>query len=187
MSSAFKTKKVEESSTIEQAGDEGTNSVASSTPSITGSETSSIDDDVSSQSSEHIQEEHLMQSGPQQHRVRFSIVRTRSYDVVDELSMDDEPDMPPRRSLGWQYTERETDLETAIAEKLRERNEKYNRLIIEHMMRAEKLKEEQERIEEMKKKKGWKNKAKRLFKSSLKGLIDSTSKASFAINTTPYG
>ena len=188
MSSAFKTKKVEESSTIEQAGDEGTNSVASSTPSITGSETSSIDDvSSSSQSSEHNQEEHLMQSG-QQHRVRFSIVRTRSYDVVDELSMDDEPDMPPRRSLGWQYTERETDLETAIAEKLRERNEKYNRLIIDHMIRAEKLKADQERIEEMKKKKkGWKNKAKRLFKSSLKGIIDSTSKASFAINTTPYG
>ena len=186
MSSAFKPKKVEESSTIEQAGDEGSNSVASSTPSITGSETSSIDDDASSQSSEHIQEEHLMQSG-QQHRVRFSIVRTRSYNVIDELSMDDEPDMPPRRSLGWQYTERETDLETAIAEKLRERNEKYNRLIIDHMIRAEKLKADQERIEEMKKKKGWKNKAKRLFKSSLKGIIDSTSKASFAINTTPYG
>ena len=187
--SAFKTKQVEESSTIEQAaGDEGTNSVvsSSSTPSITGSETSSIDDDASSQSSEHIQEENLMQSGPQQHRVRFSIVRTRSYNVVDELSMDDEPDMPPRRSLGWQFTERETDLETAIAEKLRERNEKYNRLIIDHMRRAEKLKEEQERIEEMKKK-GWKNKAKRMFKSSLKGLIDSTSKASFAISMTPYG
>jgi hypothetical protein len=73
-----------------------------------------------------------------------------------------------------------------MAEKLIERNEKYNRLIIDHMRRAEKLKEEQERIEEMKKK-GWKNKAKRLFKSSLKGLIDSTSKASFAISTTPYG
>ena len=175
-----------DSSSIEQNG-EGTNSVASSTPSIISSDNSSIDDDVASQSSEHFQGEHLMQSA-QQHRVRFSIVRTRSYNVVDELPMDDEPDMPPRRSLGWQYTERETDLETDIAEKLRERNEKYNRLIIEHMLKAEKLKAEQERVEEMKKKKkGWKNKAKRLFKSSLKGLTEATSKASFAIGTTPYG
>eukprot|EP00984_Skeletonema_dohrnii_P022963 scaffold12065_cov73-Skeletonema_dohrnii-CCMP3373.AAC.1 len=153
---------------------------SSSTPSIV-----SIDDDESSQSSEHSQEEHLMQSG-QQHRVRFSIVRTRSYNVVDELSMDDEPDMPPRRSLGWQYTERESDLETALAESLKERNEKYNRLIIEHMMRAEQLKAEQERIEEVKKK-GWKLKAKRMFKSLGKGVLEATSKASFAVGTTPYG
>lgn len=179
-------KKIENSCSSNEQNVEGSNSVASSTPSIIGSDSSTIDDDTSSQSSEHFQEEHLMQSG-QQHRVRFSIVRTRSYNVVDELSTDDEPDMSPRRSLGWQYTERETDLETAIAEKLRERNDKYNRLIIEHMLRAEKLKAEQERIEEMKKNKGWKNKTKRLFKSSLKGLVEATSKASLAIGTTPYG
>lgn len=160
----------------------GSNSV----PSIMiSSDSSSADDEQSSTSSEHFQEEHLMQSG-QRHRVRFSIVRTRSYNVVDELSMDDKPDMPPRRSLGWNYTERETDLETAIAESLKERNEKYNRLIIEHIVKAEKVKAEQERIEEMKKK-GWKVKAKRLFKSLGKGIIEATSKASFAVGTTPYG
>lgn len=167
---------------IESSEQNGSNSVPSI---IISSDSSSADDEESSTSSEHFQEEHLMQSG-QQHRVRFSIVRTRSYNVVDELSMDAEPDVPPRRSLGWSYTERETDLETAIAESLKERNEKYNRLIIEHIVNAEKLKAEQERIEEMKKK-GWKVKAKRLFKSLGKGLIEATSKASFAVGTTPYG
>jgi hypothetical protein len=164
---------------------EDKNSDSSSTPSIVSIGDSSIDDGESSSSSEHIQEVQQMQSG-QQHRVRFSVVRTRSYNVVDELSMDDEPDIPPRRSLGWQYTEREIDLETHLSDVEKERKEKYNRLIIEHMVRAEKLKAEQERIEEMKQK-GWKVKAKRMLKSFGRGLIEATSRASFAVGTTPYG
>lgn len=155
------------------------------TPSIVSSDSSSIDDSASSSSSEHLEDVHLMQSG-KQHRVRFSMVRTREYNVVDEISIDEEPDTPPRRSLGWQFTERESDLETHVSDSLKERNEKYNRLIIDHMMRAETLKAEQERIEEMKKK-GWKVKAKKMLNSFGKGVVESTSKASFAVGTTPYG
>jgi hypothetical protein len=159
--------------------------VSSSTPSVVSFGDSSIDDGESSSSSEHLQEVQKMQPGQQQ-RVRFSTVRTRLYDVVDELSMDDEPDIPPRRSLGWQFTERESDLETHLSDSLKERKEKYNRLIIEHMMRAEQLKAERERIEDLKKK-GWKVKAKTMLKSFGKGLIEATSRASFAVGTTPYG
>lgn len=176
--------KINDSLRTEQAEDKNSED-SSSTPSIVSIGDSSIDDGESSSSSEHIQEVQQMQSG-QQHRVRFSVVRTRSYNVVDELLMDDEPDIPPRRSLGWQYTEREIDLETHLSDVEKERKEKYNRLIIEHMVRAEKLKAERERIEEMKQK-GWKVKAKRMLKSFGRGLIEATSKASFAAGTTPYG
>ena len=145
---------------------------------------SSIDDGESSSTSDHLREEQIMTS-KQKRSVRFSIVCIREYNVVDELSIDNEPDVPPRRSLGWQYTERESDIENALEDSRRERNEMYFNLMIDKVNAEKRRKEEQERIEEAKKK-CWKVKAKRMFKSFRKGIIEATIRASFAIAKTPY-
>ena len=145
---------------------------------------SSIDDGESSSELYHLREQQIT-SSEQKRSVRFSIVRIREYNVVDELSIDDEPGAPPRRSLGWQYTERESDIEEAIEDSRRERNEMYFNLMIDRVNAEKQRKEELNRIEEAKKK-GWKVKAKKMFKSFGKGVLEATSRASFAIATTPY-
>ena len=145
----------------------------SAAPSVISSD-SCCTDDGESEDDDHEQTEQ------QHHRksVRFSFVKTREDNVIN--------DAPPRRSLGWEYTERQIDLETHLSDSIKERNEKYNRLIIEHMARAERQQQELERIEELKKK-GWKNRAKRQLKSFGKGLLEAIRRSSFAIVTTPYG
>ena len=155
----------------------------SAAPSVISSDSCCTDDGESSSNSEDDDHE-----STEEHRhrksVRFSFVKTREYNVINEL--EEVPDAPPRRSLGWEYTERQIDLETHLSDSIKERNEKYNRLIIEHMARAERQQQERERIEELKKK-GWKNRAKRQVKSFGKGLLEAVRRSSFAIVTTPYG
>lgn len=155
----------------------------SAAPSVISSNSCCTDDGESSSNSEDDDHEPTEQ---QHHRksVRFSFVKTREYNVINELQ--EVPDAPPRRSLGWEYTERQIDLETHLSDSIKERNEKYNRLIIEHMARAERQQQERERIEELKKK-GWKNRAKRQLKSFGKGVLEAVRRSSFAIVTTPYG
>ena len=151
----------------------------SAAPSVISSDSCCTDD------GESISEDDDHEPTEQQHHrksVRFSFVKTREYN--NELQ--EVPDAPPRRSLGWEYTERQIDLETHLSDSIKERNEKYNRMIIEHMARAESQRQERERIEELKKK-GWKNRAKRQLKSFGKGLLEAIRRSSFAIVTTPYG
>jgi hypothetical protein len=162
-----------------QAGD----SNATSPPSVTSSDSNNICDSDSSATSEHLEE--VYQQASEQHRkiVRFSIVRTREYNVVDELEGD--PNSAPRRSLGWEFTEQQIDLETHLSDSIKERHEKYYRLITEHILRAEREKAELEKIEKAKRK-GWKARAKRLFNSLGRGVIEAAHKSSFVIVTTPY-
>ena len=165
MPSSFKIK--EFASSEKEAGE-------SAAPSVISSDSCCTDDD----DHEPTEQQHHRKS------VRFSFVKTREYTVINELQ--EVPDAPPRRSLGWEYTERQIDLETHLSDSIKERNEKYNRMIIEHMARAESQRQERERIEELKKK-GWKNRAKRQLKSFGKGLLEAVRRSSFAIVTTPYG
>jgi hypothetical protein len=176
MSPSFKIKEFASSEQVE-AGESAV------PPSVISSDSCCTDDGESSSNSEDDDHEPTEQ---QHHRksVRFSFVKTREYNVINEL--EEVPDAPPRRSLGWEYTERQIDLETHLSDSIKERNEKYNRLIIEHMARAERQQQERERIEELKKK-GWKNRAKRQLKSFGKGLLVAVHRSSFAIVTNPYG
>jgi hypothetical protein len=174
MSPSFKIKEFASSEQVE-AGE--------AAPSVISSDSCCTDDGESSSNSEDVDHEPTEQ---QHHRksVRFSFVKTREYNVINEL--EEVPDAPARRSLGWEYTEREIDLETHLSDSIKERNEKYNRLIIEHMARAERQQQEREKIEDLKKK-GWKNRVKRQLKSFGKGLLEAVRRSSFAIVTTPYG
>jgi hypothetical protein len=125
---------------------------------------------------------------PQQQRkksVSFSQVRTREYNVVDELpSPLDHEDEAPRRSLGWDFIERQTDIESHLTESMRLRKEECARLIHEHILRAEKEREEK-REEEKRRKKGWKARVRRALKPVGQGFMEAALRSNFAI-ASPY-
>lgn len=146
------------------------------------SDNDSVSDEFSSASS--IQSS-TRQSGKKS--VRFSVVYTREFNVVDELAPPDEDDdgsSPVRRSLGWEYTEKESDLETHMGEVRKERKAKYLIMIQEHITNVEFEREEREKnLQQKKKNKGFKSK---VLKPLWKGFLDAASRSSMVI-PTPYG
>lgn len=127
--------------------------------------TSAIDDDVSLSESKK--------------SVRFSLVRVREYNVVDELP-------PPdghirRKSLGWEYTEKESDIESHQDQARQRRKEKYLSMIQDHIIRAEREREVREINEMMKKKKkGFKSK---VLKPIWKGFLEAANRSSMVVPT----
>lgn len=134
--------------------------------------TSAIDDDASLSESKK--------------SVRFSIVHVREYNVVDELpppdDVENDSEGPVRRkSLGWEYTEKESDLETHQEQARQQRKEKYLSMIQDHIIRAEREREEREINEMMKKKKkGFKSK---VMKPIWKGFLEAANRSSMVIPT----
>lgn len=110
---------------------------------------------------------HTESSNAQQQRkksVRFSQVHTREYNVIDELpSPLDHEDETPRRTLGWDYSESQTDIEAHAQQVMVQKKEKYARLIHEHILRAEKERENKNKDAKLKKN-GWKARVKRALK-----------------------
>eukprot|EP00578_Thalassiosira_sp_NH16_P007158 CAMPEP_0181122620 /NCGR_PEP_ID=MMETSP1071-20121207/25414_1 /TAXON_ID=35127 /ORGANISM="Thalassiosira sp., Strain NH16" /LENGTH=159 /DNA_ID=CAMNT_0023207609 /DNA_START=33 /DNA_END=509 /DNA_ORIENTATION=- len=94
--------------------------------------------------------------------VRFSSVYVREYNVVEDVATDSDEVEGSHRSLGWSFSETESDLETHMDEIKQERKEQYLRMIHEHIQRAERQKEVKEANEiarqQMNKKKGFKSK-----------------------------
>ena len=114
--------------------------------------------------------------------VRFSIVNIREYNLVDELGdeyyddadenkganeqqdqgQEEEHDtLKRRKSLGWSYTDKESTIESHLEESKIERKKKYALMIQQHIIRAEKEKEDREnklKEEALRKKKGFRNK-----------------------------
>mmetsp|Transcript_20487 Transcript_20487/g.31042 ORF Transcript_20487/g.31042 Transcript_20487/m.31042 type:complete len:175 (-) Transcript_20487:190-714(-) len=115
--------------------------------------------------------------------VRFSLVLTREYNVVDELAPPgNDKDEAVRRSLGWDYTEKESDLETHMKESQEERKEQYLLMIQNHILRAEREKEERENNKPLLKKRGFKSK---VLKPLWKGLLDGASRYG-SVMPSPY-
>jgi len=115
--------------------------------------------------------------------VRFSLVHTREYNVVDELaSPGNDMDEAVRRSLGWDYTEKESDIETHLKESQKERKEQYLFMIQDHILRAEREKEERQNDKHPLKKKGFKSK---VLKPLWKGLLDAASRYA-SVMPSPY-
>lgn len=134
----------------------------------------------------------LSQASGQQSRkksVRFSIVHIREYNVLEDLANDnsDEVEGSPR-SLGWSYSEKESDLETHMDEMKQERKEQYLRMIDEHIQRAEHQKEAREANEiarqQMKKKKGFKSK---VLKPLWKGFVEAAGRSSVVMPNPVMG
>ena len=144
----------------------------SSSSDIDTASTSAIDDDVSLSESKK--------------SVRFSLVHVREYNVVDELpppgDVENDSEGPiRRRSLGWEYTEKESDLETHQEQARRQRKDKYLSMIQDHIIRAEREREEREINEMMKKKKkGFKSK---VLKPIWKGFLEAANRSSMVVPT----
>jgi len=137
------------------------------------SDTDSIYDELSLTS--------LSDSQPRRRRrsVRFSLVHTREYNVVDELAPPgNDKDEAVRRSLGWDYTEKESDLETHLKESQNERKEQYLFMIQDHIIRAEREKEERENNKQTLKKKGFKSK---VLKPLWKGFLDAANRYALVV------
>lgn len=116
--------------------------------------------------------------------VRFAQVHLREYNVVDEMpSPLDHEDEAPRRSLGWNFIERQIDLETYMTESMRNRKEECARLIHEHIIRAEKEQEEKNKNDKIKRK-GWKAKIKRVLKPVGHGFMEAATRTNFMLATT---
>merc|ERR1711966_356152 len=97
--------------------------------------------------------------------VRFSIVHTREYDVIEEKDANDSDEVQGSyRSLGWSYSEKQSDIETHIDEMKQEKRRKYLRMIDEHILRVEDERQKEARLaneiakRQMHKKKGFKSK-----------------------------
>ena len=121
---------------------------------------------------------------PQQRKksVRFSAVQTREYNVVDELpSPHDHEDEVPRRSLGWSYSESQIDIEQHLQEVAVLKKERYARLIHEHIIRAEKKREESKN----QKKKGWKARLKRALKPVGKSMLEAATRSNYMMAAAP--
>lgn len=123
--------------------------------------------------------------------VRFSNVHTRVYNVVEELPPPgNDEDEAVRRSLGWDYIENQSDLNSHMIEMRKEREvnffqqeelrkESLSKSIQDHIHRVEQEKEKQP----IKKKKGFKSK---ILKPLWKGFLDAASRSSMVM-PTPYG
>ena len=115
--------------------------------------------------------------------VRFSQVYTREYDVVNELpSPLDHEDEVPRRTLGWNYSESQIDLESHLQEVMVQKRERYIRLIHDHLLRTEK--ERKERGNERPKKK-WKARVMRGLKYIGQSLMDAATRNSLIMTSVP--
>ena len=163
-------------------------------------------DSVSTHSDEHDETDDLSSSSlqdiindddasdPSQSRkksVRFSLVRTREYNViVDEPDDNDDSDSIVRRTLGWTYSkEYQSDIETHMNESQRERNAVYAQIIQDHIRRVTLRNEKSENTrkeKELEKTKGLKGKLKRGFGKLGKGLVEAASRTAFMI-PAPYG
>ena len=131
--------------------------------------------------------------------VRFSIVNIREYELDNELGDDyyyddddenkganeqqdqgqeEEHDTHIRRkSLGWSYTDKESTIESHLEESKIERKKKYALMIQQHIIRAEKEKEDREnklKEEALRKKKGFRNK---VLKPIWKGFVEASKKS----------
>jgi hypothetical protein len=116
--------------------------------------------------------------------VRFSLVQTREYNVIDELpSPFDHEDEAPRRTLGWNFTERHIDLETHLTEALRKRKEECARLIQQHIIRAE-IEREDKKKETKSKKKGFKAMIKRVLKPVGEGFMEAATRTNFMLSSS---
>ena len=116
--------------------------------------------------------------------VRFSQVHTREYNVVDELPspLDDEG-TAPRRTLGWDYSESQLDIDAHMLQVMVERKETYARLIHEHILRAEREREEKKKENE--KKKGWKARVKRSLKPIGKSFMEAAMRSNYMLSAVP--
>ena len=116
--------------------------------------------------------------------VRFSLVHTREYDVVeDPASVDDDEEEGPRTTLSWEFREKESsDIETHQEDMKKERKEKYLTMIREHINRVE-IKREEETNRQRLKKKGIKSK---VLKPLWKGLLEVGSRSALVMPSTPY-
>ncbi|KAL7479852.1 hypothetical protein ACHAW6_005571, partial [Cyclotella cf. meneghiniana] len=125
--------------------------------------------------------------GPTQRRkksVRFSLVQTREYNVIDELpSPFDHEDEAPRRTLGWNFTERHIDLDTHLMEAVRQRKEECARLIHQHIIRAE-IEREDKRKETKSKKKRFKAMMKRVLKPVAEGFMEAATRTNFVLSSS---
>ena len=114
--------------------------------------------------------------------VRFSQVHTRKYSTIDEPP-DDEQDKP-RRTLGWDYLEEsQIDIEAHAEQIMIQRKEKYATLIHEHIMRAQREKEEKEH--EKAKKKGWKARVKRALKPMGQSFMEAAARSNYMMQAVP--
>lgn len=118
-----------------------------------------------------------------QKSVRFSLVQTREYNVVDELAPpgNDEHEFV-RRSLGWEFTEKERDLESHQDETHQQRKEKYLQMIQDHIQRAEREKMNRDNEKRPMKKSRMKSK---ILKPLWKGFLDAAGRSA-VIFPTPY-
>lgn len=115
--------------------------------------------------------------------VRFSLVQTREYGVVDEFGSPlDDGSEPVRRSLGWDYVERESDLEAHMNEMEKERKEHHLLLIQHHIRRAEREREEREKNKRTRKRKGFGSK---IIKPLWKGFLASGHRSTMVMSS-PY-
>lgn len=156
-------------------------SVSSNSSLTEEDELSSHDNDESCQ----LDDEQLnSQDEPQQRKVRFSMVKVREYNVVDELpSPQDDEDVAPRRSLGWEFTESQSDIESHIIEVAKQRKENYVRLIHDHIIRAESRHETEKK--QPKKKNGFGSRIRKTLKPIGQGLMEAAARTNFGL-PSPY-
>lgn len=112
--------------------------------------------------------------------VRFSVVYTREFDVIEIDSDYNDEVQGSLRSLGWSYSEKESDLDTHIDEMKQERKQKYLRMIDTHILRVEierqnEAREANEIARRMKKKNRFKSK---VLKPLWKGFLEAASRSS---------
>ena len=146
-----------------------------SLPSDSDSITESLSSTIESASSSPISESVGRKS------VRFSIVHTREYNVVELPPPDNDDDSYelPRKSLGWEYSDRSSiDIEAHMEDGKKQRKEKYLIMIQDHIQRVEHKREAREearlRAKNEKKKKGFKNK---VLKPMWKGFLEMGSRS----------
>ena len=120
--------------------------------------------------------------------VRFSIVCTREYDVIEEENDTSNSGevQGSYRSLGWSYSEKESDLETHIDEMKHERKQKHLRMIDEHIRRVEEERQKEARManeiakRQMNKRRGFRSK---VLKPLWKVFVEAAIKSSAVIPT----
>jgi hypothetical protein len=114
--------------------------------------------------------------------VRFSQVHTREYNVVDELpSPLDDKGSTPRRSLGWDYSESQLDIDSHLLQVMVQRKEAYARLIHEHIIRAERERDQKKNG----KKNGWKARVKRSLKPIGKSFMEAALRSNYMLSAVP--
>ncbi|KAL9187980.1 hypothetical protein ACHAXT_006358 [Thalassiosira profunda] len=115
--------------------------------------------------------------------VRFSIVHTREYEV-EELEPDENDDIAGSyKTLGWEYTEKESGIDAHISESQQQRKEKYVRMIHDHIHRVEREHAEKEAEKLLKKKEKFRS---RVLKPVWRAFLDAGSRSAMIIPTSPY-